>query len=666
MKGMANYLERIGQIVGDYRLLSWLGGGSFGNVYLAEHMRTGERAAIKILQVRLTGADDLRAFINEARTMRLRHPHIVPLLDFGLSREDAPFLVMEYVPKGTLRDHYPKGTRVPLPTVVEYATQIASALQYAHEQQLIHRDVKPENMLERDDGTLLLSDFGIATASYAASYGTHTQHTSQGVSGTAPYIAPEQLEGEPRPQSDQYALAVVVYEWLAGRCPFQGTMIEVAVQHAMKPPPSLLDQVAELPAAVEEVVFKALAKDPHERFASMQAFAMTLQQASNLSTQHQLAPSSFGTAPTRTKETSIGNYNTFVQQHGAMFGFAKQHTHNNPYEHSLSVATISRLRVAWTAPTGGIIISSPTFANNLVYIGSKDGRLHAFNALTGYQRWVVPTRDSIYSSPASANNLVYTSSYDGNLYAFDALTGQQKWSALTRGPIYSSPVVANDLVYIGSYDHNLYAFDALTGQQRWNASTDNAIYSSPAVANNLVYIGSYDHKLYAFDALTGQQKWAAATGERILSSPGIADDLVYVGSWDSKFYAFDALTGQQKWVAPISERINSSSPAIANGLVYIGSWDNKLYAFDALTGQQKWAAATSGRIDASPTVANGLVYIGSYDGKLYVFDALTGQQKWVAAAGYHISSSPTVVNGLVYVGSHDRKLYAYSLDGQIT
>src|SRR5579884_1673998 len=118
---MADYLERIGQIMGDYRLLSWLGGGSFGNVYLAEQIRDGSRVALKVLQVRLTAADDLRAFINEARTIRLRHPHIVPLLDFGLSREDTPFLVMEYAAKGTLRDRHPKGSRVPLPTAVTYA-----------------------------------------------------------------------------------------------------------------------------------------------------------------------------------------------------------------------------------------------------------------------------------------------------------------------------------------------------------------------------------------------------------------------------------------------------------------------------------------------------------------------------------------------------------------
>src|SRR5436305_6160058 len=227
---MEEYQQRIGQLVGDYRLLKWLGGGGFGNVYLAEHIRDHDQAAIKVLQMRLTDATHLRFFLNEASMFRLRHPHIMPLLNFGLSQQDELFLVMDYAPKGTLRDRHPKGCCVPLPAVIDYVTQMASALQYAHEQHVVHRDVKPENMLLKSDDVVLLSDFGIATAAYS----THSINMSAGVGGTVPYMAPEQMDGKPRPASDQYALAVVTYEWLAGRCPFVGTAVEVVVQHTTK------------------------------------------------------------------------------------------------------------------------------------------------------------------------------------------------------------------------------------------------------------------------------------------------------------------------------------------------------------------------------------------------------------------------------------------------
>jgi len=764
---MSEHQERIGQIVGDYRLLRWLGGGRFGNVYLAGHLRAGSQVAIKVLEVHLTSRHDLHSFIDEARTIRLRYAHIVPLLDFGLSREDTPFLVMEYAPRGTLRDCHPRGTRVPLLTVVEYATQIASALQYAHEQQLVHRDVKPENMLVRDDGTLLLSDFGIATATHS----THSLNVNQGIGGTIPYMAPEQLDGKPRAQSDQYALAVVIYEWLAGHCPFQGAAVEVAMQHAMKPPPSLLDQVVGLPAEVEEVVFKALAKNPKERFASMQAFATALQQASNLPTVYQPAPASPSQPPTvsieevsariapppvgqkpvekpaqlkaeeGTKTTGetiqpellypntvmepapldattdapapitplpsiplpspapgrashlsrrylallillvlliIGGgsyaystvnaynngYNIFVGQQGMMFGFDASHTRNNPYEHTLNVDNVSHLHVKWTATTGDIINSSPAVANGLVYVGSKDNKLYAFDALTGHPKWTALTGDAIYSSPTIANGLVYVGSTDHKLYAFDALIGRLKWATTTSDIITASPTIANGLVYIGSEDHKLYAFDALTGQRQWVTPAGDAIDSSPAIANGLVYVGSHDGKLYAFDALTGHQKWAVPTSNvisSISSSPAIANGLVYVGSYyDSTLYAFDALTGQPQWTATTGASIDSS-PAIANDLVYVGSEDHKLYALGTLTGQAQWATPTGDVIDSSPTIANALVFVGSNDHKLYAFDALTGHQKWSASTGDVIFSSPTVANGFVYVGSQDNKLYAFSL-----
>src|SRR5215472_12645961 len=156
---MANHLDRIGQQVGDYRLLRWLGGGGFGHVYLAEQVRDHSQVAVKLLHIRLSRRRELRAFINEARTIRLKHANIVPLLDFDISPENIPYLVTEYAAQGTLRDRHPQGSQVPLAQVVNYVRQMASALQYAHEQRLIHRDVKPQNMLFRSDGTVLLSDF---------------------------------------------------------------------------------------------------------------------------------------------------------------------------------------------------------------------------------------------------------------------------------------------------------------------------------------------------------------------------------------------------------------------------------------------------------------------------------------------------------------------------
>ncbi len=260
--------------LGNYHLVRLLGEGGFAEVYLGEHVHLGTQAAIKVLHTQLTQSD-IETFRDEARTIaHLEHPHIVRVLDYGVERK-TPFLVMYYAPGGTLRQLHPKGTRLPLPTIVTYVKQVADALQYAHREKLIHRDVKPENMLMGRHNDVLLSDFGIAVIAHSTS-----SQKVETMAGTIAYTAPEQLQGHPRPASDQYSLGVVVYEWLCGDRPFQGTLTEVAMQHAMMPPPSLRQKAMEIPVEVEQVVMIALAKDPEQRFASVQAFAHALEQAS--------------------------------------------------------------------------------------------------------------------------------------------------------------------------------------------------------------------------------------------------------------------------------------------------------------------------------------------------------------------------------------------------
>jgi len=265
--------EYVGQQLGNYRLIQLLGQGNWASVYLGKHIHLNTQAAIKVLHEQLAN-HDMADFLNEARAIaHLRHPHIVQVLDFGIEGT-TPFLVMDYAPNGNLRQRHPKGTQLPLNTVVSYVTQVAEALQYAHDKNLIHRDVKPENMLLGRNHEVLLSDFGIAIMIQSS-----RKPQVQDTAGTIAYMAPEQLRGKPRPASDQYALGIVVYEWFCGDRPFHGTLAELYSQHLSVSPPPLCERVPAIPAAVESVVLKALVKDPKERFASVHAFARALEEA---------------------------------------------------------------------------------------------------------------------------------------------------------------------------------------------------------------------------------------------------------------------------------------------------------------------------------------------------------------------------------------------------
>lgn len=267
--------DRVGQQLGNYRLERLLGSGGFADVYLGKQIYLDSPAAIKLLKTTLSEGDR-EDFRSEARTLvRLIHPHIVRILDFGIE-DNTPFLVMDYAPNGTLRQRHQRGERVPLATVVDCVNQVASALQFAHDQKIIHRDVKPENMLLGRHNEILLSDFGIAVVAQS----TRTQFTQETV-GTISYMAPEQIQAHPRPASDQYSLGVIVYEWLSGERPFSGTFTEIAVKHMMTPVPPLREKIPSLSPEVEQVILTALAKDPTQRFGSVSAFATALEQASH-------------------------------------------------------------------------------------------------------------------------------------------------------------------------------------------------------------------------------------------------------------------------------------------------------------------------------------------------------------------------------------------------
>lgn len=267
-------VDRVGQQFGHYRLIRKLGTGGFAEVYLGKHIHLGSEAAIKIILNELSDKDK-ELFTAEGRTLvRLIHPHIVRLLDFGFEN-NIPYFVMDYAPNGSLREKHPHGTRLPLTTIVAYVNQVAQALQYAHNQKLIHRDVKPENMLLNHNNEVVISDFGIAVVAHSTK-----SLRIEDIIGTSYYIAPEQLNGLPRTASDQYSLAIVVYSWLTGILPFTGTYAEIVSQHLTRIPPPICNIVPTIPVDVEHVVLKALEKAPEHRYGNIGLFAQALEQAS--------------------------------------------------------------------------------------------------------------------------------------------------------------------------------------------------------------------------------------------------------------------------------------------------------------------------------------------------------------------------------------------------
>ncbi len=254
-------------------MLELIGSGSQGTVYMARDPELDRLVAIKVVHPNLKGdAGYLEALRAEASlAARLQHPNIAAIYDIQLDGE-TPFIVMEYFP-GTLSDEIESGKPLPWARALAISVQVARGIQHAHDRRVIHRDIKPGNILVRESGDVAVSDFGLARASTSA---THIRSGS--IAGTPDYMAPEQwLGGQLSSRLDQYALGILVFELITGHLPFQGETYEALyVQHRETPVPVLSKDLG-VPSEVNEVIHKATEKDPTDRYVSVADMADALQ-----------------------------------------------------------------------------------------------------------------------------------------------------------------------------------------------------------------------------------------------------------------------------------------------------------------------------------------------------------------------------------------------------
>ena len=250
---------------GRYRIVRKLGMGGMANVYLAEDEVLGRRVAIKILNDRHAGDDQfVERFRREAKNAAsLSHPNIVSIYDRG-EAEGTYYIAMEYLDGRSLKELIVARGPAPIHLAVDYARQILAALRFAHRHGIVHRDIKPHNVLVDGEGRLKVTDFGIARA------GASQMTEAGSIIGTAQYLSPEQAKGASVDQtSDLYSVGVVLYELLTGVVPFSGdTPVEIAMKHLSTVPEPPSAKRADVPRDLDMVVMRALAKDPSERYQS--------------------------------------------------------------------------------------------------------------------------------------------------------------------------------------------------------------------------------------------------------------------------------------------------------------------------------------------------------------------------------------------------------------
>jgi eukaryotic-like serine/threonine-protein kinase len=503
----------IGQQLGNYQIFRLLGEGSFAQVFLGEHVYLNTQAAVKVLSTQL-GNGEVEWFLREARTIaRLVHPNIVRVLDFGV-QDGIPFLVLDYAPNGSLRQVYPKGQPLPLPTIVSYINQAAEALQYAHDEKFIHRDVKPENMLLGRRGELLLSDFGLALVAQSTN-----RQSLQELAGTVAYIAPEQIQGNPRPASDQYSLGIIAYEWLIGQRPFQGSFTEVLSQQLSVPPPPLRERRPGISPAIEQVVLRALEKDYTRRFDSVREFAQALEEAVRLagSTAGQavapvstMAPSEMKQAPSspQQQETDLPARQSATPPvneppsaaPGAQIEIAPVGTVLCTYRgHSAPVRSLA------CNPDGRQVISVSGEKTIHIWDAMTGDNLRIYRDIADSVLFVGWSADGRYVATAGSDMQVrvwdFTTNLLASVYSGHTGPGESTITAFAWSPSPGEPVLAT-----AANDGTVHVWDATSARPltiyRGHSASISAIAWSPD-GKNLVS-GSTDGSLQVWQAATGK------------------------------------------------------------------------------------------------------------------------------------------------------------------
>lgn len=710
--------ERLARALADHDIGRVIGRGQFGVVWSARHIHLSRDVAIKRLDHQISlDAEHSTRFRREARTLaQLDHKHVVAVHDYR-EVDGMRLLVMELLRGGTLAD---RRDDMPIETAVAATLAAASGLHHAHAAGVLHRDVKPENLMFDSSGVLKVTDFGLARGDTGE---TMVEVSRAGTFfGTPAYVAPEQAasalgEGWPPvgPTADEYSLAAILYETISGELTHDRSGGGIALCHRrMSAPAHPLAAVApEVPEAIARVVDRALATQPSDRFATTEDFAVALATAATASfgtgwltradvgirepgpileaasaaappsppappapsppvPPASLAPATSGSvAPVQWPLTQpSGTPDADAPAHSAPTpptppsGAGAPPPSPAPGPRPTAAPQRRRGRTAVVAVSVVLVLAVAGLLWVLTTRSDDDGEASATTTpaptdLPIEQVWAVATGGDVFSSPAVTPDLVVAGSDDGTVRGIDRSSGAERWTTATGGPVKSSPTVADGAAYVGSNDGSVHSFDVATGAKRWETPIGYEVVSSPAVAGGSVVIGS--DKLYGLDQATGAQRWAAATDAEIVSSPAVDGDTVVVGSNGGSLYGFALADGAQRWTTPLGSAIRSS-PRTISGVAYVGTVGGQLHAVQVADGKVLWTADLGATINSSPLVTEERVAVGTEANRLVAVDRSTGDVEWTWQGIRKVDSSPALGDGWVVVGSNDKAVHVIDWD----
>jgi outer membrane protein assembly factor BamB/predicted Ser/Thr protein kinase len=635
--------------IGRYKLIAEVGRGGMGVVYRAYEPELERTVALKLLAPELSHQPNFVARLRrEAISVaRLRHDHIALLYEFGHA-DGTAFLAMEYIPGQSLRQLL-EAAPLPVDRALAILDQIGQALDYAHCKGIVHRDVKPSNIIVGLDDHTVLIDFGLAEAS------EHTLLTSPGaVLGSPHYMAPEQAAGHSADaRSDQYALAAVAYELLVGVPPFHGRATTAIVHaHIYELPPPPTERCPALPVAVNAVLLRGLAKQPAERYALLADFVAALRTAC-------APPRPAAVQPARRWPMILGSTGALalvVALIAVLLAWGGGHTMRLSTTALAGTGVPMPKQIAW-AYVGERDIGggpAPAVSDGVLVVGTLDGAVLGLQAADGAPIWRAAGGPAApLGAPSVGQGLVFVGSADEYVQGLSLRSGKTTWRTRVVGSAQLAPTLDADRLVVTTDKGYVYMLEAGSGQVIWDRPLAESL-QPPTIGAERIFLSS-GRRLYALDASNGAVDWIFEAASPLTTRPLIADDTVVVGTARGLLYALRVADGKPHLEYQAQGAL-AAAPAADAGTLFVADQAGGLAAISLVNATMLWRFQADAALMAAPLLADGRLFIGAADGLLYTLDARDGHELGRIQLAGSIVTSPALGDGMIFVRAN--RIYA--------
>lgn len=692
--------DRLGN--GHYTVVKELGVGGMGVVYQCRDEFLQRDVAIKILRPELmTDPKNLDVFKEEARLVaHLEHPNIVTIFDIGeekKERERYHYLAMEYLPGGNLAN-YIQQSRVPLEQALNWMKQLANGLYYAHKKDVVHQDIKADNIFITTEGDLKIGDFGLARLMANKIY---VNPTIKGM-GTPAYMSPELCKGEQQDlRSDIYSMGVLFFEILTGNLPYRANgMVEMAMKHTSHPIPSPRQQNAQIPVVVDKMVMKMMEKLPSDRYQTLYDVIGIID---DIAFQQRILRMGLKVEPEKKSEDKppvieppVSKKESFEvkdqksdsekqkdlakdlskdplresiklpQEIGPVRRPSMEVNLNTRVSGSairISQGLLPLLQELWKHQTAGPIgwHSRPVVntEDQTVYLTSTDGSAYRFELEGGKLNWKHDSGSCYMSSPVLKDSEIVLATVDGHVQLLDIRKKKLRWQRKFQDGVVGNPVVMAKKVLIANRAGDIHCLNRADGATIWTYNTKAAIVGNLAMSSDLVFVSTRGGKVICVDTKTGSKVWSTQLEGTLVTTPATSIDSIYLGSQSGMFYALSIETGQILWEYQTGKEIISSAQIVFTSVVF-SSYDRWLYCCEKYDGVLRWKAPLKGRVQADLSVIGQTVVAASKEGWLQGFDVKTGELLWQRNFERGLESTPVFTRQGLLLAAVDGSLSYFS------